>query len=168
MKKLLVLMLVLGMAASAHAALGDLTLKADADLLGVTVEGTMAATDAEVFYILLVSDGAIGQLDGTALGAAAPSMAGYAAGSSAWVGVIPFTSGYTGGSWVMASAPGEVFKTGVYLANDVSYTGQATVEAWWFEEGTGATGFINDVVLPEPMTVALLGLGGLFILRRRK
>jgi hypothetical protein len=168
MKKLLVLMLVLGMTSVASAALGDITLNAKGDLSGVTVDGTMAALDTEVFYILVVSEGTVSPLDGMGLGAAAPSMAGYGADSDGWIGTIPFTAGYTGGAWVMASAPGEVFKTGEYLNLGVAYVGQAWVEAWYFDEGSGATGFINSVLLPEPMTLALLGLGGLFMLRRRK
>ena len=168
MKKLLVLMLVLGMASAASAAIGDLTLNAKLDLSGVTLDGTMAATDAEAFHVLIVSEGIVSPLDSTGLGTAAPSLAGYSADSSGWIGVIPFTAGYTGGSWIMANAPGEAFLTGDYLDLGVAYTGQAWVEAWYFDEGSGATGFINSVLLPEPMTIALLGLGGLFMLRRRK
>lgn len=170
MKKLLVLMLVLGMTSAASAAIGDLTLIADADKLGVTVNGTMAALDTEAFHILVVSEGTVSPLGPTieGLGAAAPSLAGYSSDSSGWIGVIPFTTGYTGGSWIMANAPGEAFLTGDYLGLSVAYTGQAWVEAWYFDEGSGATGLIGEVLLPEPMTIALLGLGSLFMLRRRK
>jgi hypothetical protein len=168
MKKLLVLMLVLGMVSSAHAALGPVSLNAKGDMSGVTLDGTMTALDTEAFHILVVSDGTLSPLNDTALGAAAPSLAGLSADHTAWVGVIPFTAGYTGASWIMANAPGEAFLTGEYLSLDCAYVGQALVEAWYFDEGSGATGLIGEVLLPEPMTIALLGLGSLFMLRRRK
>jgi hypothetical protein len=161
MKKLLVLLLVLGMTSAASA---GLTLSAvDGDT--VSLDGDI---DADI-YVLVVSDGTLSPLDGTALSIpAAPTLSGYAADSSAWIGVISFPAGMTGGSWVLASAPGEAYQTGRYLTLDVAYSGQADVFAAWFNENTGGTGEIGRITVPEPMTVALLGLGGLLMLRRRK
>jgi len=132
----------------------------------LAIDGTLEASATEVFYVLIVSNGTVSPLDDTALGTAAPSMAGYAADSDSWVGVIPFTSGYTGGAWVLANAPGEAFKTGTYIEVTFSSTSSLFIEGWWYEEGSDTYGLF--FYIPEPMTIALLGLGGLLVRRRRR
>ena len=51
---------------------------------------------------------------------------------------------------------------------DVTIQGYVTGTFGLDSDDYGTNDILEVTVLPEPMTVALLGLGGLFLLRRRK
>jgi hypothetical protein len=77
-------------------------------------------------------------------------------------------AGYTGDVYILGlGMPPEEYVPGTYLK--VSGTAGDMAYACWFDPMTTTEGVIGEVeLLPEPMTIALLGLGGLFLLRRRK
>jgi len=160
MKKLLVLMLVLCMASAASAL--TLTITADLDDPFATVSGGL---DQDL-YIALLGDGA---LTTTLNVPPSPSMSGFAGTEQTLIDyglgfLVP--SGFTGDLYVLASAPAEAYVDGIYLRGDGVAGDQAY--ACWFDE-VGNSGVIGTVLLvPEPMTIALLGLGSLLMLRRRK
>ncbi|MFA5239588.1 MAG: PEP-CTERM sorting domain-containing protein [Phycisphaerae bacterium] len=157
MKKLLVLVLVLGMVSTAGAALSF-----GISGLNVTVSGGLE----QDLYVVVVSDD--GSVSMTLNIPPAPSMSGLAGPSSDLAGMGLFPDGYTGEYWALTSGVGETYANGDYLTG--SGAEGATVYASWFDE-YGGSGFIGSGVLtsvPEPTTMALLGLGGLLLKRRKK
>lgn len=175
MKKLLVFMLVLGMTSLAGASVislvddgltimaspGDtvrLTIASDTMLLGMDVIGTVTGD--------IVSDvitGATSKLDAATYGwDAGLSFDPLGLGTSvveiglgnfngAPAGVVGyFDVLYTGGTQVLAISPGSTLG------------GSMDIE-WGVPEIAGMV-----TIVPEPATIALLGLGGLALLRRRK
>ena len=157
MKKLLVLLLVLGMTSAASAAIVS---QPDSDSLAVVVSGELAGD----LYLILSSDGA---LTGITLGADAPDLSGYSGPTSDLAGMGLFPVGFVGEYWVMASSQNPYPLTGTYLTAMGGAVGDQ-VNLSWFDEAGGAGDLGTIILVPEPMTVALLGLGGLMMLRRRK
>jgi len=155
MKKLLIFVLVLGLASVAGAAL---SLNHD-DVTGTATIDGIIESDVTI-YLFLASDAPIT----ISLGAAAPTLAGYGDTVANYQTYgVPIPAMYTEGEgWVMASAAGELYQTGTYLQG--IYAPGDNVLAGWFDEA-GNYGEIGSI--PEPATIALLGLGGL-LLRRRK
>jgi hypothetical protein len=157
MKKLAVLMLVFGLAPVAGAA------------LSFNVTGTTATIDGiidlpQTIYLFIGADAPIT----VSLGAAAPSMAGFSMDVPTAQGYgVPIPSMYTGGEcWIMGAAAGEFYLTGLYLQG-VGTAGTHVIGGWFDEVGGyGAIG--TGILTPEPATVALLGLGGLLLRRRKK
>lgn len=162
MKKVLVLMLVLGMASMASAGL-------------TWSQSSITLTVGEVGTVQLVSsDGAMGKVwtiaDLGVAGLAVSPLANAGDDASAAVYDTSPASSYYG--WAYAeildsaapfnNAPGNVF--------DVTLTGAAegmfTMTSDYYSS-LGAGDSLMVTVIPEPMTIGLLGLGGLF-LRRRK
>jgi hypothetical protein len=158
MKKLLVLLLVLGMASAASAAL--VVSQPDPTSLEVVVSGDLT----QDLYLILSSDGV---LSGFTIGADAPDLSNYAGPTSDLAGMGLFPVGYVGEYWVMASSQNPYPLTGTYLTAMGGDVGDS-VNLSWFDEAGGAGDLGTIILVPEPMTVALLGLGGLLMLRRRK
>jgi hypothetical protein len=157
MKKLLVLLLVLGMTSAASAMTVS---QPDPLSLEVVVSGDLT----QDLYIILSSDGV---LSGFTLGADAPDLSGYAGPTSDLAGMGLFPAGYVGEYWVLASSQNPYPLTGTYLTAMGGAVGDS-VNLSWFDE-LGNAGDLGTIVLvPEPMTIAFLGLGGLLMLRRRK
>jgi len=163
MKKLLILALVLGMTSAASAALslgGVINGTIDLDTTGIV---TVISDDTEPWAAFITYDPTVVGVSGVV----ATSLAGQDSE------VIPDPSGWVGNYKMEAKdmsepfdsvQPGVQFEISVYGAafNDV-YTIDLYAADWVtiLESGT-------VTVIPEPMTIALLGLGGLFLLRRRK
>lgn len=186
MKKLIVLMLVLGM-----------TSYANAIILQISVDGNPDPVDSQIFlapsetimldihspsghtcaaddvYFALVVDPAYGSIVGGAgMLPPAPSLSMMNGQSiqTDWPGFVQLPAD---GPWgQVVSSPGETAAPGVYFDEFIFHCekeGDAVVELWSSPDGAEMT--LQDTLIihqiPEPMTIALLGLGGLF-LRRRK
>jgi len=168
-KKLLVLMLIFGLASAANAA-----------VVGLSIDGVNVSGGAEVIDIaspmitlsivsdtddnnwlmevsVLKADATLGLPTPTSL---AGGMADYTDFSDATLWDYELSTAgapgsvFAGEQWTMAlTALGDV---GAVFAVNLGPYNQPVVSS------------IAFTVVPEPMTVALLGLGGLFLMRRRK
>ena len=158
MKKLLIFMLVLGMASVAGA---TLTFNLASDSPTATFDGVIEFE--QTIYLFIASDAPIA-ID---LGAAAPSMAMYQGTVADFQGFgVPIPTEYSyGEGWIMGAAAGEDYLTGTYLIG-VGAVGDSVLGGW-FDEVGGYGELGGGTLIPEPMTVLLLGLGGLFLRRRR-
>jgi len=159
MKKLLIFMLVLGMASMANATL-SLNVSSTEPNAGITGVIESPVT----IYLVLASNAPIA----ITKGGATPSMGAYSGPVSELAGygvVVPAL--YTLGEyWIMGTAPGEPYKTGNYLIG-AGEVGDEVYGGWFDEVDMTMTEIGHGTLIPEPMTIALLGLGGL-LLRRRK
>ena len=177
MKKLLILMLVLGIASAVQAATMTVDLTTDDPHLNVA-PGT-------VITVKLTTDNVIKNFAGinfTASGTntAAIGGGGWQVGNSAVSPDGTESAGDIIGAYMLATAGEE------YLAGTVLYTFSATIN----EDGTIGMANVSCIdpygvppmppkyydltlngldvtIVPEPMTILLLGLGGLFLRRRR-
>jgi hypothetical protein len=189
MKKLMVLMLVLGMASVANAVLvldisvnGD-TDPRDSDIILCAPSGEVildiycssgydAANPEDDQYWALVTDLAYGSIsNGNTYIPPAPSMSAIL-GTAGLLG-IPVPAGYDGPAGAISGSPGETAPPGVYFDDFIFHceaVGDATIQLWTTPDGVTMT--LQDTLIihqvPEPMTITLLGLGGLLMLRRRK
>jgi hypothetical protein len=172
MKKLLMLMLILGMASAANAALslelvgsplvdGAVTW----DVSGMQITGTGSGPTAGKW------DGSLGPPTGSAILAAADTDVGAGAGYTVASGIGSCTVIYNTAAVSSQSLGATVQTAGVWFVLDVSgmsLNDTSTLDAYNASNGWQTPiGSMTIKAVPEPMTIALLGLGGLF-LRRRK
>jgi hypothetical protein len=165
MKKLLVLMLVLGVASTASAM--TLTLSADLAAGTVDVDDSTGYVVGDDLYFAVVGDtGAI-----TVTGGA---LTGIAPGDSAIFGDDAQLNGMCAapldGMWgSLASIAGTATGPGTYVENIAWSLVGGAADITLIGTSDFMTFTVLDVInVPEPMTIALLGLGSLFLLRRRK
>jgi len=163
MKKLLILMLVLGMTSAASAALS----------LGGVINGEILP--GETGIVTVISDDTSNWMafigyDHTVVGVTG-IVATSNAGSDSYV--IPDPGGWVGYYEISAgdmSPPYDSEVAGVQF--EISVYGAAVDDVYTIERWDAAFETVLEsgtvTVIPEPMTIALLGLGGLFLLRRRK
>ena len=159
MRKLLIFMLVLGMASLAQA---GFVIVNNYDVDGtVDLDAASPGTERTDTYFILGID--TGTLTGGNIHASSPVDASVFTAYN-----HPAVTGLGLDGWFLtiddytASAP---FSAGNYFENfDVTTTGGW---AYFLEAGGSLASPIDKVYIPEPMTIALLGLGGLFLRRRR-
>ena len=162
MKKFLVLMLVLGMTSAANAAL---TWSADDITIDLTVNPVavvqIISDNADAYTEIWAGADASLIAEITSMATLANAAEGGAVASAAYPGwwvleAVDFTppSDIAAGDHFDVTITGLV--EGTYVISTDSY------------EGSGPDDLLTITVVPEPMTIALLGLGGLFLLRRRK
>jgi hypothetical protein len=180
MKKLLVVILVLGMASIANAGLV-------LSINGVEAPPEMTILTSEVITLdIMVPDGQ--NITGGSMEIILSNQQAQLDNAGRWFpandlfGFFPFyvlseSTGHieiTGGGLTPVAGPITILdgillhcveSTDVII--DLHATGIVTVDGVSYQEST----IFDTIILhqvPEPMTVALLGLGGLFLLRRRK
>jgi hypothetical protein len=165
MKKLLVLILVLGLCSTANATvswyINGSPAGATADVLTTDVI-QVHSTDSTVYLALaLTSNTAVDLANG-----AVTTNAGDAGNITAYS-----YAGYGDGYYMSAATLGSVAPAaGVQFTMDVanaSIDDVATLYLWVDPDYTTTVDTVTITVVPEPVTIALLGLGGLFLRRRR-
>ncbi len=184
MKKLLVLLLVFAMASWANAAI--VSFSAEDGLPGDTI-GITVSSDEQVVGMMLarITDNGFG---GTANPGAWNTLfvtadAGYNGGAYGFgVGDLVIATGaVTPGIY----ATGTLYTYAYDIPSDaafgatITFTVEDLAEYFYFSSISYLVGDVatpmsttgmefTATVIPEPMTIALLGLGGLFLLRRRR
>ena len=187
MRKLLILIVVLGMASAAYAGFSisvhevggaeyDGHPLAPTDYLWLDIDAT-SATPAEYTYWALVVETAEGSITGGVVGASPP--AGNLNGLDTVDYITPYFIGYGPVSPTAFGVSGVIGDSGGLTLNGTQFDEilfhcldevDAVVELWLSPDYTATFSLADTVVIPqipEPMTLALLGLGGL-LLRRRK
>jgi hypothetical protein len=168
MKKLVLLALVLGMASIASATLtlipgsgGEITINTN-QVLTIQVSDTATAQEGKLSYVI-VEEGGVGALSD----AVALPEAGELGGTN------PYSYAGWGAGFELASGsaqqPGTLVP-GVQFTVDFMSAAQGTaIVSLWDGGGSyqAADDYVTVNVVPEPMTLALLGLGGL-LLRHKK
>lgn len=174
MKKLLVLVVMLAMIVSANAM--TLTLNVN----GVAANALpIVATPGQIFNVSVASSGfaqgdaiywalvavpAVGTVSGGVVTAAAPD----ASGMLAIADVLPGAAGVAGNVDTFSNTSAGDKPAGIYFDGiSFAFAGAGKLQLM---SSDGETGTVLSeqafTVVPEPITVALLGLGGLFIRRK--
>ncbi len=164
MRKLLVLFLVLGLASAANAMLITVDdLEGESFEVGITSTITVVSEDTSSWLgYIIVEDGGAGSLENVVILDAA--------GNKASAGPYTEVSWGTGFELTAASTgdPPPVAAGTQFSLNYVGEVGDtATISLFVDPEYTTPVASVNVTVVPEPMTIILLGLGGLFLRRRR-
>jgi hypothetical protein len=167
MKKLLILMLVLGMASAANAALslaGPTEIN-EGDTVTIQISSDSTVDDGCYLDFGYVSEGGFELSNPRFLYPYPPIIIPpYPPIPPPYNDIIEF-------ALLFASAPGEVVTPGVWFEVDLTCL-KADVDVFVEMYDSAAPYALIDSLtihqVPEPMTLVLLGLGGLFVLRRRK
>ena len=165
MRKILVLILVLGLASAANAMLIKVDeQEGESFEVDVTATITVVSEDASSWLgYIIVEEGGAGLLENAVILDAAGNSGAAAAYTEAGWGTGYELSASMSPEGVPAIAAGSQFSFDYIGA--VGDT--ATISFFVDPEFTTPVASVNVTVVPEPMTVILLGLGGLFLCRRR-
>ena len=174
MKKLLILMLVLGVTSVASAALSDFTMTTDGSILYIDgiaggsclgyniVDGGAGPITITVPQTPSITPDGGGGNNAGDLAAAAVMAVGPPYGNA-----LTFTTGFSGVGTDIVDA-GEWFQFSVSVTGGPYTVGQVVQSLLVLDAQLQTLGNVDATYIPEPMTIALLGLGGLALLRRRK
>ena len=164
MKKLLVLILVLGMASAANAVLIEIDGQS-APALDVLEAATITVVGEDTsnwLGYIIVEEGGAGLLSGAEV----------LTGAGDKASVEPYTEAGWGAGYMLTVASTQV-PTNVVAGPlfNINYTGAigdtAKISLYIDPEYVVPAASVDVTVVPEPMTVLLLGLGGLFLRRRQ-
>lgn len=168
MKRLVAMLLIFGMASTANAVLLQVDGVAATDVEiaeGATSLITIVGENASSWLgYIIVEEGGAGQLSDVSIVSAAGDLAAYE----------PYTEAGWGAGYMLtaAASPGSTQPISTGAQFNVNYSGAtlgqtATISLFVDPEYTTPVASVNVSIIPEPMTIALLGLGALF-LRKRK
>lgn len=162
MEKLLVFTLVLGLASGASAALTLVGAPTDPINIGETVTITVNnSEDGAYSGWLEIPDPGVADYDGDPVFTAAgnPGGASTVTAAADYPGWYEFT--------VASFPPNPTISAGDHIQVTVTGIGEgATALNLYANDGVTLLDSAAITVIPEPMTIALLGLGGLFLRRR--
>ena len=166
MKKLLVLILVLGLCSTANAA--TVQIEVNGSDPGSSVSVTTGDTIQLVSYsgsetwngMILVTNTSNSLADGAVVVANAGDLGLISAYSYAGYG-----DGYTMAADYLSTAPQSGVQFTMTISGDIDDTG--TIVFWTAADWVTPHDTLSYTIIPEPMTIALLGLGGLLLRRRR-
>jgi hypothetical protein len=165
MRKMLVLFLVLGLASAANAMLITVD-EQEGESFEVDIETTITVvsedTSSWLGYII-IEEGGAGSLENVVILDAAGDLGAAEAYSEAGWGTGYQLSASMSPAGDPPIAVGSQFS--LDYVGDVGDT--ATISLFVDPEYTTPVASVNVTVVPEPMTILLLGLGGLFLRRRR-
>ncbi|MHC4083626.1 MAG: PEP-CTERM sorting domain-containing protein [Planctomycetota bacterium] len=157
MKKLLVLLLIIGMASAANAAL--------------SIDGPTEVNKDEPVIIAVVSDSSEDQIAYLSFGYVSEGGFELSDPRSPFPGpIIPYPSDDTIEFELIFVQPPNPIPPGNWFEVDLTCL-KAGVDVFVHLIHSDTTTLLDTLTIhqiPEPMTLALLGLGGLFVLRRRK
>lgn len=175
MKKMLILMLILGLVSTASATITMELRESDGTTAVADLDDVQLGSD---YVLVIMSDSAVA----TTGGVYGP---GYAASDWDNLGPVDSTAttldtgnlsniywyaGYQGYEYVYDDLMGPGISTGDIFEIDLSGDALGSFQLDLFDYAYGSTTAVSSIsgtVVPEPVTIALLGLGGL-LLRRRK
>jgi hypothetical protein len=162
MRKLSILMLVLGMTSTAGAALSlvpeELTLSGAGDTGTIQVVSDM---DGAYGCWIGLMDLSVADYDGDPV----IIVPGYPQDPPP----LPYYDGWYGEIIISSMHPGNPILAGAHInVNLIGVAEGVTTLVLYDTSGMILLDSATVTVLPEPMTIAMLGLGGLFLLRRRK
>jgi hypothetical protein len=170
MKKLLIFILVLGLSSLANATMTNIEISIDGATVGASYDVLTGDTISVEMYsnnedpgsgYLGLEDNALYTLTNQAVTTNAGDQGGYTSYSY---------YGYTEIMVVVSKTASGTITPGVMFMVDFnagSSTGTVDVYLASDESGYPTVDTLTINIIPEPMTIALLGLGGLFLRRRR-
>jgi hypothetical protein len=165
MRKLFLLFLVLGLASAANATIIKVDgLEGESFEVDVQATITVVSEDTSSWLgYLIIEEGGAGSLENVAVLDAAGDL-----GAAA-----PYTEAGWGTGFELSASMGPAGDPPIAAGTQFSlnYVGEvgdtATISLFVDPEFTTPVASVNITVVPEPMTIILLGLGGLFLRRRR-
>jgi hypothetical protein len=166
MKKLFIMILVLGISSAANAVIIQVDGQTgDAFDIGETAVISVVGEDISnwIGYIIVEEGGA---------GALSDGIATELTGDPVQSGLTPHIEAGWGNGYELTVAGTQSFPVGIGTLFTMNYSGAlidetATISLFIAEDYVNPVSSVAVTVVPEPMTILLLGLGGLF-LRRRK
>ena len=173
MKKLLILVLVLGLCSTANALLTDIEIDVGGSHAGATydvVTGTTVSTEiysgnTDSGYAYLTFQ------DNSLYSLANGAVTSNAGDQGSITGPMTYPTYFPGVQFVMlgvsATASGTITPGTMLTLDFTAGSSTGTVAVILLDESMVTYDTMTINIVPEPMTIALLGLGGLFLRRRR-